>query len=228
MNDNDYIQYLLWEQEIREENRKRRRKTREENKARRRRRNRLIGCVLLLLFVLMAAMTMTAESEEIHKVEEIVDNQIELANYIIPEEDDRVEEPDEQIEIVMPETVDLGEFKTTAYCACVKCCGIWSAEHPSRGADYVQKTASGTIPEEGRTIAADWDVLPKGTEVMINGNTYTVEDTGSGVNGKHIDVFFDNHEEAREWGIQFCDVEIICERSDDDVVVSYEEEKPAW
>ena len=131
------------------------------------------------------------------------------------------EEPDEQIEIVMPETIDLGEFKTSAYCSCIRCCGVWSSEHPSRGDDYVQRTASGTIPEAGRTIAADWDVLPKGTEVIINGQTYIVEDTGSGVNGKHIDVFFDSHEEAREWGIQYCNVEIICERSDDDVVVSH-------
>lgn len=107
-----------------------------------------------------------------------------------------MEEPEE------PVLVSLGEFKATAYCACVKCCGIWSAEHPSRGEDYVQKTASGTVPEEGRTIAADWGVLPKGTEVIVNGQTYTVEDTGSGVNGKHIDVFFEDHQKAREWGVQ--------------------------
>ena len=101
-----------------------------------------------------------------------------------------------------PVLVSLGEFKTTAFCPCIKCCGVWSSEHPSRGADYVQKTASGTIPEEGRTIAADWSVLPEGTEVIINGHTYTVEDTGSGVNDKHIDVFFADHQEALEWGVQ--------------------------
>ena len=107
------------------------------------------------------------------------------------------------VEIVEePVLVSLGEFKATAYCPCVKCCGIWSAEHPSRGADYVQKTASGTVPTEGRTIAADWDVLPEGTEVIINGHTYTVEDTGSGVNDKHIDVFFADHQEALKWGVQ--------------------------
>ena len=111
-----------------------------------------------------------------------------------------VEEPEE------PVLVSLGEFKATAYCACVKCCGIWSAEHPSRGEDYVQRTASGTVPEEGRTIAADWGVLPKGTEVIVNGQTYTVEDTGSGVNGKHIDVFFADHQKAREWGLQMIEL----------------------
>lgn len=48
----------------------------------------------------------------------------------------------------------IGTFTATAYCPCVKCCGIWSEDHPSRGEDYVQKTHAGTIPEEGRTIAA--------------------------------------------------------------------------
>ena len=118
-----------------------------------------------------------------------------------------VEEPvvvaEAPVEIVEePVLVSMGEFKATAYCPCVKCCGIWSAAHPSRGADYVQKTASGTVPTEGRTIAADWDILPEGTEVIINGHTYTVEDTGSGVNDKHIDVFFESHQAALEWGVQ--------------------------
>ena len=69
----------------------------------------------------------------------------------------------------------IGTFTATAYCPCVKCCGIWSEDHPSRGEDYVQKTRAGTIPEEGRTIAADWDVLPKGSEVVINGHPYTAK-----------------------------------------------------
>ena len=122
-----------------------------------------------------------------------------------------VEEPvvvaEVPVEIVEePVLVSMGEFKATAYCPCVKCCGVWSAEHPSRGADYVQKTASGTVPTEGRTIAADWDILPEGTEVIINGHTYTVEDTGSGVNNKHIDVFFESHQAALEWGVQMHEV----------------------
>ena len=88
----------------------------------------------------------------------------------------------------------IGTFTATAYCPCVKCCGIWSEDHPSRGEDYVQKTRAGTIPEEGRTIAADWDVLPKGSEVVINGHPYIVEDTGSAVKGNHVDIFFESHE----------------------------------
>lgn len=100
------------------------------------------------------------------------------------------------------EPVCLGEFTVTAYCPCVKCCGKWSAQHPSRGADYVQMTTSGTIPEEGRTVAADWSVIPSGTKIEIDGHTYTVEDTGSAVKGNHIDMFFEDHQKAIEWGVQ--------------------------
>ena len=35
---------------------------------------------------------------------------------------------------------------------------------------------------------------------MIDGVTYTVEDMGSNVNGNHIDIFYDSHEEALEHG----------------------------
>lgn len=98
----------------------------------------------------------------------------------------------------------LGEFRVTAYCTCVKCCGVWSQDHPSHaGTDYVQKTASGTIPTEGRTIAADPSVLPYGTVVVVDGHEYIVEDAGSAVNGNTIDIYFSSHEAALEWGVQY-------------------------
>lgn len=100
----------------------------------------------------------------------------------------------------------IGTFTATAYCPCEECCGIWSAEHPSRDKDYVQRTSSGTIPEEGRTISADWGVLPKGSEVVINGHPYIVEDTGGAIKGNRIDVYFESHEAALEFGVQEVDV----------------------
>ena len=109
-----------------------------------------------------------------------------------------VEEPE------TPAPIELGEFKTTAYCTCVKCCGIWSQDHPSRvGTDYVQKTASGTIPTAGRTVAVDTDVIPFGTVLIIDGHEYVAEDTGSAVNGNVIDIYFDSHESACEYGVQY-------------------------
>jgi len=103
----------------------------------------------------------------------------------------------------------IGLFKATAYCPCVKCCGIWSKEHPSRGQDFIQLTASGTAPEEGRTIAADWSVIPKDSRIVIDGQSYVVEDTGTAIKGNRIDIFYENHEAALEWGIR--DVEVYME-----------------
>lgn len=82
----------------------------------------------------------------------------------------------------------LGTFTITAYCGCNEC---------SKGNNL---TATGTVPAEGRTIAADTSVLPYGTQVVIDGIVYTVEDCGSGVCGNHIDIFFSTHERALAYG----------------------------
>ena len=117
----------------------------------------------------------------------------------------RVESPEPITETTAPEPelIELGEFRTTAYCTCVKCCGIWSAEHPSRvGTDYVQRTKSGTIPTADRTVSVDPDVIPLGTVLIIDGHEYIAEDTGSAVKGNVIDIYFDSHELAVEYGVQ--------------------------
>lgn len=82
----------------------------------------------------------------------------------------------------------IGSFYITAYCGCSKCSGGHN------------KTASGTTPTEGRTIAADTSILPFGTQVVIDGVVYTVEDRGSGINGNHIDIFFATHDAALAFG----------------------------
>ncbi len=82
----------------------------------------------------------------------------------------------------------LGTFTLTAYCSCRQCCGRWSGG----------PTASGTMPEAGRTIAVDKRVIPLGTRVYIEGyGEFVAEDTGSAVRGNHIDIYMDSHEAAR-------------------------------
>lgn len=82
----------------------------------------------------------------------------------------------------------VGTFTITAYCGCNKC-GTGS-----------NRTASGTTPTEGRTIAADTSMFPFGTQLVIGGVVYTVEDSGSGVKGNHIDIFFATHSRALAFG----------------------------
>ena len=52
------------------------------------------------------------------------------------------------------------------------------------------------------TVAADPDVLPMGTEIELDGHTYTVQDTGGAINGNRLDLYFDNHEDAMQWGVR--------------------------
>ena len=92
----------------------------------------------------------------------------------------------------------LGKFTLTAYCSCKKCCGRWSPEVTGRPST----TESGTHPVQGRTVAVDKRVIPLGTHLMINGHEYIAEDTGSAVDGNHIDVYFSSHTEARNFGMK--------------------------
>ena len=95
-----------------------------------------------------------------------------------------------------PELVSLGTFTVTAYCACERCCGK-SPSDPLYGI-----TATGTTATEGRTIAVDPDVIAYGTVIYIDEQAYVAEDCGGGIRGNQIDLFFDSHEAAREWGVQ--------------------------
>ena len=86
----------------------------------------------------------------------------------------------------------LGKFKLTAYCNCAVCCGRWAGG----------PTASGKMPEQGRTIATG--VLPFGTKLNIGGKIYTVEDRGTPYG--HIDVYMKNHADAQAFGVRYADV----------------------
>ena len=92
----------------------------------------------------------------------------------------------------------LGVYKITAYCPCAHCCG------KSTGI-----TASGTKATAGRTIAADTSVLPFGTEVVIDGHTYTVEDRGGAIKSNKIDIFFNSHQEALNFGVKYIEVFVV-------------------
>ena len=93
----------------------------------------------------------------------------------------------------------LGEFTVTAYCGGECCCGVWADEDCT--------TASGAKAVEGVTIAADTNILPFGTEIRLNGDTYTVQDTGGAIKGNRIDLYFDSHEDALAFGVQKLNVE---------------------
>ncbi len=100
----------------------------------------------------------------------------------------------------------------TAYCPCEKCCGKWANNRPldASGKEIVY-TASGTIAKEGRTIAVDTRKIPYGTKVVIDGICYVAEDCGGAIKDNKIDVFFESHEKAVEFGKQTKEVLILKE-----------------
>ena len=107
---------------------------------------------------------------------------------------------------VIEEETEWMVFKATAYCPCEKCCGKWAKNRPN-GIVY---TANGEVAKEGVTIAADWDVLPPGTEVEIEGiGTRKVQDRGGAIRGNRIDIYFETHEQALKFGVQEVQLRII-------------------
>ena len=101
------------------------------------------------------------------------------------------------VEIEEPKEINLGKFKLTAYCSCKKCCGK---------TDGI--TSTGTKATQGRTIAVDPKVIDYGSKVKINGKEYVAEDCGGAIKSNHIDVFFNNHQDALDFGVQYANVYI--------------------
>ena len=91
-------------------------------------------------------------------------------------------------------------FTATAYCNGKCCCGKWAGG----------KTASGTYPKEGRTIAVDPKIIPLGSKVYIEGYGYYIaEDTGSAIKGKKIDIYFNSHKSATNFGKRTIRVKVV-------------------
>jgi 3D (Asp-Asp-Asp) domain-containing protein len=99
------------------------------------------------------------------------------------------------------------EFKTTAYTAGYESTGKRPGD-PLYGITYSGKTV-----QENHTIAADPEVLPIGTVVKIEGFdcTFVVEDTGSAVNGQHIDIYMEDLDDAKDYGVQYRKIIIVKE-----------------
>ena len=98
--------------------------------------------------------------------------------------------------------VSLGKFKLTAYCSCAKCCGKWAYNRPN-GIIY---GAIGEELKEGYSIAVDPSVIPYRTEVIIDGKTYKAQDCGGAIKGNRIDVYFEDHNDALNFGVQHKEV----------------------
>ena len=167
-----------------------------------------LGCLAVAALILAAYSLACADDYEMHKRMEASYQQVSepLESEPIEEEASEPEQINQLVNSEKETTIkqasweSLGNFEITAYCPCTNCCGIW--------ADGI--TACGAIAKEGTTIAADTDILPFGTKVKINGEIYTVQDTGGAIQGNRIDIFTNDHQTALDWGRQT--IEVFVER----------------
>ncbi len=103
-------------------------------------------------------------------------------------------------------------MKVTAYCPCSKCCGCY--------ADGI--TASGHKIQKGDMLIAADKCYPFGTIMHVPGYSdiaqwlrekakiyVRVLDRGGAIKGNHIDVFFNTHQEALNWGVRYLTVTVI-------------------
>ena len=93
--------------------------------------------------------------------------------------------------------------KVTAYCPCPKCCGKWSDG----------QTASGYWIQPGDRFVAAPKHIPFGTEIVVpgynDGEPVKVLDRGGAITNERLDVYFDTHQEALNWGVRYLVVRVV-------------------
>jgi 3D (Asp-Asp-Asp) domain-containing protein len=95
------------------------------------------------------------------------------------------------------------KMRVTAYCPCSRCCGKFADG----------KTASGKpIWTNGARFVAAPKWIPFGAKIRVPGYHEAVAvpvlDRGGQIYGHRLDVFFLSHHVAKEWAVQYLDVEI--------------------
>lgn len=115
-------------------------------------------------------------------------------------------EPVEEISVM--DQLSSEAYTITGYCSCEKCCGDWAKNRP----DGIVYGAYGDELQDGVSVAAP---LPAGTEIFISGmGFYTVQDKTADwiaekYDNKIIDVYFDDHQEALNFGVQNREIYIL-------------------
>ena len=145
-------------------------------------RDRRFWAVLILLMAAAVMLTLPVSTDQVEPADEPIVMQTD------PGEDPQ---ESEKIEAAVKEQSVALEVSLTAYCPCTYCCGEW--------ADGI--TATGVKAQANHTIAVDPDVIPLGSWVLIGEDWYRAEDTGAFC-GNIVDIYFDSHEEAKDFGRQ--------------------------
>lgn len=162
---------------------------------------------VILMIVISALLGMGTSSSGVDRSDETM---VEASVKSSPSTEQMTEE------VKKPEVIGLGEYRLTAYCGCSKCCGKWGENRPlDENGKTIVYTANMSIAKEGVTIAADINILPYGTKVIIDGHEYIVQDKGGVINGNRIDIYFESHQDALNFGVQYKEIYIERNESND-------------
>lgn len=108
-------------------------------------------------------------------------------------------------------SVYLGRFELTAYCSCYQCCGKYALNRPiDENGNEIVFGSIGQRLYQGVSIAVDPNVIPYGSKVEIDGvGVRFAHDCGGAIKQNRIDVYFNDHTEARDFGRQWHDVYLM-------------------
>lgn len=179
-------------------------KTREERRARQRECMVRITfvCMLLLVFLAVLAALITPADADMEVCTKPVREDGRLPGDDVPAtvrcfmtEEEVEQAENEMIEAaLLARATRIDNVTVTHYDCCVECCGK---------VDGI--TASGVRATPGVTVAVDPDVIPLGSDVLVDYGDgdikyYRADDVGGAVKGNHIDLCVSNHQEAIELG----------------------------
>lgn len=172
-----------------------------------------ITIVILIIAFLFAYvwLTRTAETTALEEQLAVTTKKLDRESKKINELQALIEEATKQLTAANDTIVTLknteykflyiGDFKITHYCT-------EATEHICGTGDGL--TATGAQVEAGQTIAVDPEIIPYGVHVYIDGYGWRIaEDCGAAVQGKHIDMAVETHEQALNMGVKTKGVWVI-------------------
>ena len=106
--------------------------------------------------------------------------------------------------------VDPNEPATLGSAGSVPVAGARTFTARITGYAHGTRTATGT-PVRWGVVAVDPRVIPLGSRLLIDGldGVFIAEDTGGGVRGNHIDIYFPDRASAIRWGVQHRTVTVL-------------------
>lgn len=164
----------------------------------------LVG--FLTILVTAAALVMTGNAEEPEPMTLVASNTMYDSSPIVEEiqedfENEKIEEA------LLDRATRLGNVIVTHYCSELR-------PHICGTGDGI--TASGRQVTPYVSVAVDPTEIPLGADVLVDYGDgeihyYRADDTGAWVNGKHIDLAVETHDEALQMGIKTATVYWVAE-----------------